>query len=130
MAVSPARTESDRSALESSRRHMSASPPLATHGSSATETRLPDAPAVSVASGEDPRRRILVLCASPRRDGNSRALADAIVDGAHEVGHNAEVVQLDEVMKGLLRDCRSCRLPDGSCGIEDGFAELVHGRLV
>jgi multimeric flavodoxin WrbA len=71
-----------------------------------------------------------VLCASPRRDGNSRALSDAMVEGAHEAGHVAQVVQLDEVMSGLLRDCRSCRLSDGRCAIDDGFAVLVHGQLV
>ena len=63
-------------------------------------------------------------------DGNSRALADALVEGAHQKGHAAEVVQLDQVMTGLLRDCRKCRRPDGRCAIEDGFEELVHERLV
>lgn len=75
-------------------------------------------------------RQILVLCASPRRDGNSRALADALADGAREAAHAAEVVQLDQVMSGLLRDCRSCRLPDGRCAINDEFAKLVHEQLV
>jgi multimeric flavodoxin WrbA len=57
-------------------------------------------------------------------------LAEAFAEGAHEAGHAAELVDLNDVMSGLLRDCRSCRQPDGSCSIDDGYAELVHGRLL
>lgn len=63
-------------------------------------------------------------------DGNSRALADALVEGAKHKGHAAEVIQLDRVMTGLLRDCRQCRRSDGRCAIADGFEELVHEQLV
>lgn len=77
----------------------------------------------------DPRQ-ILVLCASPRIDGNSRALADAAVDGARARGHSADVVQLGDVISGMLRDCRACRLPDGRCAIDDGYEKLVHERLL
>jgi multimeric flavodoxin WrbA len=76
------------------------------------------------------QRRILVLCASPRRDGNSRALADAVVEGARRHGHAADAVELGAVMTGMLRDCRRCRLPDGRCAIEDGYEELVHDQLL
>jgi multimeric flavodoxin WrbA len=74
--------------------------------------------------------QILVLCASPRTDGNSRALADAVAEGAREGGHAADVVQVGEVMTGMLRDCRRCRLPDGRCAIDDGYEKLVHERLL
>jgi multimeric flavodoxin WrbA len=75
-------------------------------------------------------RRILVLCASPRSDGNSRALADAVVEGARGYGHLADAVQLGSVITGMLRDCRSCRLVDGRCAIEDGYENLLHRRLL
>jgi multimeric flavodoxin WrbA len=57
-------------------------------------------------------------------------MAEALVEGAHEAGHHAEVVQLDDAMDGLLRDCRSCRMPDGRCAIADSYDELVHEQLV
>jgi multimeric flavodoxin WrbA len=65
--------------------------------------------------------RVLVLCASPRRDGNSAALARAAVDGVNESGHCATLIFVDDIVSGLLRDCRQCRRSDGSCGIDDGF---------
>jgi putative NADPH-quinone reductase len=33
-------------------------------------------------------------------------------------------------MTETLRDCRTCRGPDGCCSIEDDFAALVHERVV
>ncbi len=72
----------------------------------------------------------IVLCASPRRDGNSRMLGEAFAGGARAAGHDAELVDLNEVMTGLLRDCRRCRQPDGRCSIDDGYAELMHAQLL
>jgi multimeric flavodoxin WrbA len=80
--------------------------------------------------GDAARRRILVLAASPRPDGNSRLLAEAFREGATAAGHDVDVVDLNEVMTGLLRDCRRCRLDDGRCGIDDGFGDFVHDRVV
>jgi multimeric flavodoxin WrbA len=74
--------------------------------------------------------KVIVLSASPRRDGNSRLLADALDEGARAAGHESEVVDLNEVVSGLLRDCRRCRLPDGRCAIEDRYAELMHGSVL
>jgi len=64
---------------------------------------------------------VMVLCASPRRDGNSAALARAAAEGAGESGHEAQVVFADDIITSLLRDCRQCRRADGSCSIDDGF---------
>jgi len=72
----------------------------------------------------------VVLCASPRPDGNSRMLAEAFAQGARAEGDTAELVDLNEVTSGLLRDCRSCRKADGSCSIDDGYSELMHGQLL
>jgi multimeric flavodoxin WrbA len=67
------------------------------------------------------RVRVLVLCASPRRDGNSAALAHAAVEGLAESGHDARFVLADDVVCAFLRDCRRCRRSDGHCSIDDGF---------
>lgn len=65
--------------------------------------------------------RALVLSSSPRRNGNSSAPAGAAAKGLEESGHEARLVFADDVLKGLLRDCRTCWRADGECGIEDGF---------
>jgi multimeric flavodoxin WrbA len=74
--------------------------------------------------------KIVVLSSSPRRDGNSHLLAESLVEGAREAGHDAGIVELNDVMSGLLRDCRACRRPDGSCSIEDGYSRLIHEAVV
>jgi putative NADPH-quinone reductase len=74
--------------------------------------------------------RIVVLCASPRPDGNSMAMSLALADGAREAGHEADIVELGTAMTETLRDCRTCRRPDGTCSIEDDFATLVHELVV
>jgi multimeric flavodoxin WrbA len=74
--------------------------------------------------------KVLVLSASPRRDGNSRALAEALVLGARDRGHDVDLVDLDDAVSGFLRDCRACRRSDGRCGIDDGYADLLHDRVL
>lgn len=64
---------------------------------------------------------VMVLCASPRRDGNSAALARAAVAGVVASGARAQLVFADDILTGFLRDCRRCRRSDGSCSIDDGF---------
>lgn len=66
----------------------------------------------------------LILSSSPRRDGNSAALARAAADGLRDAGHDATLVYLGNAIGGFLRDCRQCRRPDGSCSIDDGYRTL------
>jgi multimeric flavodoxin WrbA len=68
--------------------------------------------------------KALVLSSSPRRNGNSALLAEAVSQGLAEAGHEAELVFADDFLHGFLRDCRRCRKPDGECSIEDGFRSM------
>ena len=68
--------------------------------------------------------RVLVLSSSPRRNGNSRVLAESLAEGAGEAGSAVELVHLPEVVSEGLRDCRECRGPNGECTIDDGYREL------
>ncbi len=70
------------------------------------------------------KKRLLVLVGSPRREGNSAIMAEAVKRGAEEVGHQADLVFLDDYIGSFLRDCRKCRKADGECSIEDRFREL------
>lgn len=68
--------------------------------------------------------RLLILVGSPRRAGNSAALAEAIRRGAESSGASVTTRFLDDCIGSFLRDCRTCRLPDGECGIADNFRAL------
>lgn len=74
--------------------------------------------------------KVLALCSSPRTDGNSRLLAESVLEGAAEAGHDCELVQLSDAIQGMLRDCRKCRLPDGRCAIDDGYRELLLDKVL
>lgn len=69
-------------------------------------------------------KKLLVLVGSPRRAGNSATLAESVRAGAEVSGAQVAVRHLDDYVSHFLRDCRTCRRPDGECGIEDRFREL------
>jgi len=68
--------------------------------------------------------KALVLSSSPRRNGNSALLAEAVRNGLVEAGHEAQLVFAENFLDGFLRDCRKCRKPDGECSIADGFRSV------
>jgi len=73
---------------------------------------------------------VFVLCASPRRNGNSALLAHAAAEGLAEAGHKADLCFADDIVSAFLKDCRQCRRADGSCGIGDGYAEAFLTRFL
>jgi multimeric flavodoxin WrbA len=74
--------------------------------------------------------KALVLSSSPRRNGNSALLAEAVGDGLKEAGHEVELVFAQDFLNGFLRDCRQCRKPDGECSITDGFRSVFLDRYL
>lgn len=74
--------------------------------------------------------KVLALNASPRRDGNSSILLEAASQGAGRAGHDVTSLHLDDFVDGALRDCRSCRRADGSCGIDDRYESLLMDHIV
>ena len=69
-------------------------------------------------------KKLLILVGSPRRNGNSAVLADAVKRGAEEGGSRANLLFVDDFIEGFLRDCRKCRLANGECSIEDNYRSL------
>lgn len=63
-------------------------------------------------------KRLLILVGSPRRDGNSAALAASARQGAEAAGTSASVHFLDDYIQGLLPDLRHAKPP------ADRYAEL------
>jgi multimeric flavodoxin WrbA len=76
------------------------------------------------------RMNVLVVNASPRRDGNSARLAAASAEGAREAGHVVSVVHLDDHLRHFLRDCRRCRDEHGQCTIDDDYARLLRDEVL
>ena len=74
--------------------------------------------------------KALVLSSSPRRDGNSAILAGAVAAGLAEAGHSVDLVHATDCVSAFLRDCRQCRKEDGTCSIDDGFAEVFLERYL
>lgn len=73
---------------------------------------------------------VLVISSSPRRNGNSLALAESALKGVKASQHSAELVYLDDYLKGFLRDCRLCRNEQGFCTIDDDFSSLFHEKFL
>ena len=54
-------------------------------------------------------KTVLVLSTSPRKGGNSGALADAFVRGAQEAGNQVEKITLYDKTIGFCKGCLSCQ---------------------
>lgn len=74
--------------------------------------------------------RVLAVSSSPRRDGNSRLLAEALVEGAAEAGAAAELVDVADYLDGHLRDCTKCRDAEDRCTIDDGYGDLFLNKVL
>lgn len=61
-------------------------------------------------------KHLLILVGSPRRNGNSAALAQAAQHGAQAAGTCANVLFLDDYIKGFLSDERHAPPPDDRYG--------------
>ena len=54
-------------------------------------------------------KTVLVLSTSPRKGGNSDALAGAFVRGAQEAGHQVEKITLYDKTIGFCKGCLTCQ---------------------
>ena len=74
---------------------------------------------------------VLVLSASPNKDGLTAACAAAAVEGARQAGGHAEEVRLNDLQVGMCQACDNgwgtC-LKDHECQVEDDF-QALHGRM-
>lgn len=70
------------------------------------------------------RKNVLILSTSPRKGGNSDLLADAFLDGAVKVGHQAEKISLHNKEIHFCRGCMACQQTQ-KCVIKDDVAEIL-----
>ncbi len=74
--------------------------------------------------------KALIIHASPRRDGNTALLADAVAEGLREGRHETMTAHADDVVRHTLRDCRTCRDAQGRCTIDDAFRDVFLNDFV
>ncbi|MBQ7993387.1 MAG: flavodoxin family protein [Solobacterium sp.] len=72
-------------------------------------------------------KNILIISASPAKNGNTDLLAAEFKKGAEEAGHHVEQVFLRQKKIGFCRACNYCKLPEtaGICAFKDDMAELM-----
>jgi len=69
--------------------------------------------------------KVLVLLGSPRKDGNSAALADMIARGAESAGAQVERVFLHGMKIAPCQSCYACQKPDSKgCAIDDDMQDI------
>jgi multimeric flavodoxin WrbA len=74
-------------------------------------------------------KKILVLAASGRRDGNSDILCDEFIKGAEEAGHRAEVIYIRDKKVNGCTGCLVCQKNGGSC-IQKDDMNGIYSKMV
>lgn len=69
-------------------------------------------------------KKILILSATLRKDGNSEQLAQAFAQGAREAGNQVQVLSLRDKQIAFCRGCFACA-QTGQCVIRDDAVEIV-----
>lgn len=73
-------------------------------------------------------KKVLIISASPRKNGNSDLLCDEFARGAAEAGHAVEKIRLAEKKVGYCMGCYACRKLK-RCVQNDDANELVEKML-
>ena len=69
-------------------------------------------------------KKIVVLSASPRKNGNTSAVADAFAKGASESGNTVTEVVLKDKTIGDCMGCGACQGNGGICVQKDDMTEI------
>lgn len=70
-------------------------------------------------------KKITILLGSPRKDGNSTILAEALSEGAGESGAEVRLFNLHEMNLSPCTGCDSCQgIPGSACVIEDDMRDI------
>ncbi len=69
-------------------------------------------------------KNILILSASPRKNGNSDILCQQFMKGAEDAGNQVELISLYDKSIGFCRACYAC-FKTGKCVLKDDMAEIL-----
>jgi len=70
-------------------------------------------------------KQVLILCGSPRENGNSDRLADAFGEGATAAGHQVRKVRVADLKIGGCRACKHCFDKPGKCVQDDDMISVL-----
>ena len=69
-------------------------------------------------------KKILVLCGSSRKGGNTDILAQAFIKGAKSSGNEVEKLNLCQMSIQPCIDCKYCYTHEGKCVLKDDMEEV------
>ena len=69
-------------------------------------------------------KKVLILSASPRKDGNSDILCHQFMKGAAEAGHSVKKITLYDKKIGFCRACYAC-FKTGRCVLQDDMEAIL-----
>ena len=69
-------------------------------------------------------KNVLIISASPRKQGNSDILCHRFMQGAKESGHNVEQIYLYDKKIGFCRACYAC-FKSGECILRDDMSDIL-----
>ena len=70
-------------------------------------------------------KKVLILTGSPRKDGNSNALARAFAKGAEEAGCHVAFFDADKADIGACKACNACYKNGKACAFSEDFSTLA-----
>ena len=74
-------------------------------------------------------KNVLILSASPRKNGNSDTLCQALAEGAREAGHAVTLIRLADKRIGYCTGCGLCSFHGKPCPIDDD-ARAIQERML
>ena len=74
-------------------------------------------------------KKVLIISASPRRNGNTDILCDQFLQGAINVGHEVEKVFLRDKNIKYCTGCYTCERTKGICVYKDDMPDLLQKMI-
>lgn len=74
-------------------------------------------------------KKVLVLSASPRKNGNSEILCEQFINGAREAGNNIEKIFLGDKKINYCIACDGCKRNNGVCVHKDDMASILQKMI-
>lgn len=71
------------------------------------------------------KKNVVIISASPRKQGNSDLLCDQFLKGAHEAGHKVEKITLRDKKINFCLACDECKKNGGTCIQKDDMAGIL-----
>lgn len=74
-------------------------------------------------------KKVLVLCGSPRKGGNSDLLSDEFIRGAQEAGHLTEKIRVADQKINYCIACENCTRNPGQCVWPDDMKGILEKMI-